>query len=115
MALGWNTAPGCIQHDVDPSQGVYKAYEKCSDFFTFGHGSTYGTDASGVNSSYWILTIIGILVMIAAFVAWVATEDRKLAQQAARLLIGGQAGQVVIKDTHVPSPGLGGPSDLGDV
>ena len=31
------------------------------------------------------------------------------------LLVSGQAGQVVIKDPHVPQPGLGGPSDLGDV
>jgi hypothetical protein len=53
--------------------------------------------------------------MVAAFVAWVMTEDRKLKQQAARLLISGQAGQVSIKDPHVPQPGLGGPSDLGDV
>jgi hypothetical protein len=53
--------------------------------------------------------------MIAAFIAWIWTEDRKLKQQAARLLISGQAGQVVIKDVHVPGPGLGGPADLGDV
>jgi hypothetical protein len=117
MALGWHSEPGCIVHGVPgtPYPNVYKPYEKCADFFTFGHGSTFGTDASGVNSSYWILTIIGIIVMIAAFVAWVTTEDRKLKQQAARLLISGQAGQVVIKDTHVPGPGLGGPADLGDV
>jgi hypothetical protein len=115
MALGWHTEPGCIQHDVPGSDGVYKAYEKCADFFTFGHGSTFGTATDGVNVSYWILTVIGIIVMVAAFVAWVMLEDRKLKQQAARLLISGQAGQVVIKDTGVPQPGLGGPADLGDV
>jgi hypothetical protein len=49
--------------------------------------------------------------MIAAFVAWVMTEDRKLKAQAARLLVSGQAGQVVIKDQDVPQPGLGGPAD----
>jgi hypothetical protein len=117
MALGWHSEPGCIVHGVPgtPYPNVYKPYEKCADFFTFGHGSTFATSTSDVNSSYWILTIIGILVMVAAFVAWVMTEDRKLRQQAARLLISGQAGQVVIKDTGVPQPGLGCPADLGDV
>jgi hypothetical protein len=48
------------------------------------------------------------------------TEDRKLKQQSARLLVSGHAGQVDMhdparKDPHTPSPGLGGPSDLGDV
>ncbi|HEY7003455.1 MAG TPA: hypothetical protein VH281_04185 [Gaiellaceae bacterium] len=120
MALGWDTTPPCIQHGVSPADGVYKAYEKCNDFFTLGPGSTYGTATDGVSTSYWILTIIGILVMIAAFVAWVTTEDRKLKQQSARLLVSGHAGQVdihepALKDPHAPSPGLGGPSDLGDV
>src|SRR5919204_4108427 len=109
MALGWHSEPGCIQHGVPGSEGVYKAYEKCADFFTFGHGSTLGTTAHGVNSSYWVLTIIGILVMLAAFVAWVTLEDRKLKAQAARLLTSGQAGQVALVD-EVPQPGLGGPA-----
>jgi hypothetical protein len=120
MALGWDTTPPCIQHGVSPGDGVYKAYEKCNDFFTMGPGSTYGTATDGVSTSYWILTVIGILVMVTAFVAWVTTEDRKLKQQAARLLVSGHAGQVdihdpALKDPHTPSPGLGGPSDLGDV
>jgi hypothetical protein len=114
MALGWDTAPSCIQHGA-PADGVYKPYQDCADFFTMGPGSTFGTSTSGVSGTYWGLVIIGILVMVAAFVAWVWTEDRKLKQQAARLLISGQAGQVVIKDTGVPQPGLGGPADLGDV
>jgi len=111
MALGWHSEPGCIVHGVSgtPYANVYPPYEKCADFFTFGPGSTVGTATDGVSTSYWILTIIGILVMIAAFVAWVVTEDRKLKQQAARLLISGHAGQVVIKDEDVPQPGLGGP------
>jgi len=115
MALGWDTTPPCIQHGVAPADGVYKPFEKCNDFFTMGPGSTFGTATDGVSTSYWILTIVGIIVMIGAFVAWVTTEDRKLKQQAARLLLTGHAGQVHIKDPHTPSPGLGGPSDLGDV
>ena len=105
MELGWHTEPGCIQHDVPGSEGVYKAYEKCSDFFTFGHGSTLGTSTSGVNVSYWILVAIGFLTSIAFLVLWVVTEDRKLTRQAERLLRTGQAGQV-----HLPGSGSGGPA-----
>ena len=94
MALGWHSEPGCIVHGVPGSDGVYKAYENCADFFTFGHGSTIGTVADGVNASYWVLTIIGIIVMIVALAAWVITEDRKLKEQTDRLLVSGQAGQV---------------------
>ena len=43
MALGWETAPGCIQHGVPGSEGVYKPYENCADYFTFAPGSTFGT------------------------------------------------------------------------
>jgi hypothetical protein len=119
--FGWDTAPSCIQHGGTPGD-VYTPYKDCADFFTMGPGSTFGTATDGVSGTYWGLVIIGILVMVAALVAWVVTEDRKLKQQAARLLISGQAGQVVIvqqvgptKDRDVPGPGLGGPADLGDV
>lgn len=105
MELGWHTEPGCIQHDVPGSEGVYKAYEKCADFFTFGHGSTLGTGTSGVNVSYWILVAIGFAVSIAFLVAWVVTEDRKLTRQSERLLRTGRAGQVHLP----PGPGSGGP------
>jgi uncharacterized membrane protein YccC len=87
---------------------VYKAYEKCADFFTFGPGSTIGTSTDGVATSYWVLTALGFLVMIAALVAWVVTEDRKLKAQAARLLTAGQAGMVELRE-DVPQPGTGGP------
>jgi hypothetical protein len=88
---GWDSAPGCVQHDVPGSEGVYKAYENCKDFFTFGHGSTDLTLASGVNSSYWILTAIGFTVMVVALIGWVVTEDRKLKRQSAYLIREGVA------------------------
>jgi hypothetical protein len=90
---GWESAPGCIQHDVSgtPYPNVYAAYEKCADFMTFGHGSTINTFADGVNSSYWILTALGFTVMVAALVGWVVTEDRKLKRQAAYLIREGVA------------------------
>ncbi len=110
MGLGWHSDPGCIQHSVSgsPYPNVYKPYEKCADFFTFGHGSKPGTLASGVNSSYWILVAIGFLTMVAFLVAWVVTEDRKLRRQAAQLLTTGAAGQVELR-AEVPQPGTGGP------
>ncbi len=82
---GWESAPGCIQHGVPGADGVYKAYEKCADFFTFGTGSKLGTFADGVNSSYWVLTAIGFTAMVAFLVWWVALEDRKLKRQAEHL------------------------------
>jgi hypothetical protein len=101
---GWESAPGCIQHDVPGSEGVYKAYENCADFFTFGKGSTIGTFSDGVNSSYWILTAIGFAVMVAALIGWVVLEDRKLKAQAAHLLKEGMGARA-----SVPEPGAGGP------
>jgi hypothetical protein len=83
---GWDSAPGCIQHHLPASDGVYKPYQACADFFTFGHGSTVGTLSTGVNSSYWILTVLGVLAMIGFLIWWVVLEDRKLTTQAAHLL-----------------------------
>jgi hypothetical protein len=65
---------------------VYKAYQNCADFFTFGHGSTAGTLSSGVNSTYWILTVLGIVAMVAFLAWWVILEDKKLKAQKAHLL-----------------------------
>jgi len=108
VALGWHTEPGCIQHGVPGTDGVYKAYEKCADFFTFGHGSKLGTMTSGTNTTYYIVVAVGFAVMLAFLVAWVWTEDRKLQAQAARLLTAGQAGQVHLSGS-TPQPGVGGP------
>jgi hypothetical protein len=83
---GWDSAPGCIQQHVPASAGVYKPYQDCADFFTFGHGSTVGTLSSGVNSSYWILTALGIIAMIGFLIWWVVLEDQKLKAQKAHLL-----------------------------
>jgi hypothetical protein len=108
VALGWDTAPPCIQHGIPGSEGVYKPYEKCADFFTVGPGAKFGTVTSGTATSYYILVAVGFLVMLAFLVAWVWLEDRKLRAQAEHLLVAGQAGQVVLR-ADVPQPGLGGP------
>ena len=89
---GWDSAPGCIQHNVPGKEGVYKAYENCADFMTFGHGSKIGTLASDANSSYWALTAIGFIVMVVFLVWWVVLEDKKLKAQAAHLLRAGMGG-----------------------
>ena len=81
---GWDTAPACIQHGVAPGD-VYTPYAKCADFFTFGPGSTVGTLADGVSTSYWILTGLGIVVMCLALIGWVVLENRKLIAQAEHL------------------------------
>ena len=86
MAGGWDTAPGCVQQHVPGSAGVFKPYEKCADFFTFGHGSEINTLSHGVNASYWVLVALGFVVMIAFLAWWVVLEDRKLKAQAAHLL-----------------------------
>jgi hypothetical protein len=100
---GIDSAPDCIEHGVSGADGVYKAYEQCKDFFTFGPGSTDTTLATGVSTSYWILTVLGIAAMIIALVGWVVMEDRKLKRQAAYLLTEG-----VAKKVHEElGPGLG--------
>ncbi|MDQ2984939.1 MAG: hypothetical protein M3R70_13605 [Actinomycetota bacterium] len=109
VELGWHTAPACIQHGVSPADGIFKPYEKCADFFTFGPGSTLGTVSSGTNWEYYVLVAIGFTAMIAFIVAWVWTEDRKLRAQAAYLLTSGMAGDVRIRREDVPRPGTGGP------
>ena len=107
---GWDSAPGCIQHGVPGADGVYKPYEKCADFFTFGTGSKYGTLADGVNSSYWVLVAIGFTVMVVFLVLWVVTEDRKLKRQAAHLLQTGLPAAPPPRATFEAPPQPGAPS-----
>jgi hypothetical protein len=88
-AGGWESAPGCVHHGVAGADGVYKPYQDCADFFTFGTGSKLGTFADGVNSSYWVLTAIGFTVMVVFLVWWVTLEDKKLKAQAEHLRTAG--------------------------
>ena len=81
---GWDTAPGCIQHGV-AGPDVYTPYAKCADFFTFARGSDINTLADNVNSTYWVVTAVGIIVMFVALIGWVVLENKKLKAQAAHL------------------------------
>ena len=54
--------------------------EATAEFWTFGGAESTGT---------WILTVLGITVMLIAFIGFVWLENRKLARQAAQLQASG--------------------------
>jgi hypothetical protein len=68
--------------------------EDISAFWTFGPGSSTGT---------YILTVLGIAVMLLAFVMFVRLENRKLAEQEAALKASGAldrpGGAVIVETT----------------
>lgn len=82
--------------------------EDIAGFWTFGPGGSTGT---------WIMTILGIIVMVAAWIGWFVLEHRKLMAQADHLRA---AGALPIPGAGYPGPGpaqppLAGPStDPGD-
>jgi len=81
-----NSAPDCITHAEggekyaeDGADFILQAnYGDCAVIMTFGPGSTYGEDGSGAETLYYILTWLGIVVMLVALVAWVVYENRRL-------------------------------------
>ena len=89
----YSMAPSCIQHHlpggVFPSDQIAAPFRKCFEqsggFFSQGPGENW--DATGkviqhASGGLWAITVIGIIVMIAAFVAWVWTEHRTLIERA---------------------------------
>ena len=86
-----DSAPDCVQnvgHYVKGDDADFilnSAYEKCAGIMTFGPGSTYGDGGSGATTSYWVLTIIGMIVTGVALVAWMYFENRRLKRHVARL------------------------------
>jgi hypothetical protein len=86
-----NSAPDCITHAagseaarVDDTADfiLQNNYQDCAGFGTFMPGSTYGPDGSGAESLHYIVTWLGIVVMVAVLVAWVVYEHRRLMQAA---------------------------------
>jgi hypothetical protein len=80
--------------------------ETISTFWTFGTGT--GT---------YILTVLGIALMVLAFVAWVMLEERKLSAQAALLRAAGGMplpGGVPLGPGPSQPPLLGPETDPGD-
>lgn len=87
-----DSAPSCIIHingakPADDSADfiLQAAYLKCQGIMTFGEGTVYGEDGHAAATSYYVLTWIGIAVMVAVIVAWVLYEDRRLWRHAARI------------------------------
>ena len=94
-----DSAPSCITDvggakPADDSADfiLQKAYENCQGIMTFGPGSTYGEDGSGAAGAYYVVTVIGIIVMVAGLVYWVYWENRRL--HARRLVLTGGTGAV---------------------
>jgi hypothetical protein len=54
--------------------------DQVSAYWTWGPGESTGT---------WILTILGIVLMTVAFLAWFYVEDQKLKKQVERLRASG--------------------------
>ena len=80
-----DSAPDCITNvggakPADDSADfiIQAAYENCAGFMTFGPGSTYGDEGAGAAGAYYVLTCIGIAVMVAVLVYWVVWENRRL-------------------------------------
>ena len=83
-----DSAPDCVQHGLgakpadDTADFIVNApYEECTGFMTFGPGTVYGE--SGADTAYYILTWLGITVMVIVFIAWVLYENRRLLAYAA--------------------------------
>lgn len=80
-----DSAPECVTsvggaQPADDSADfiIQAAYENCAGIATFGPGSTYGAEGVGAATSYYVLTWIGIAVMVAMIVYWVIWENRRL-------------------------------------
>jgi hypothetical protein len=87
-----DSAPSCIVHingakppDDSADFILQAAYLKCQGIMTFGPGSTYGEDGTSAATSYYVLTWIGIAVMVIVIVGWVVYEDRRLWGHVARI------------------------------
>jgi hypothetical protein len=87
-----DSAPSCIVNingakPADDSADfiLQAAYLKCQGIMTFGPGTTYGEDGTSAATSYYVLTWIGIAVMVVVIIAWVVYEDRRLWGHVARI------------------------------
>lgn len=102
-----DSSPSCIVSNEaaepadDSADFILQAnYEDCTGFMTFGPGSTYGDEGAAAETLYYLLTVLGIVVMVAALVAWVVYENRQLVGHVARFRARGPA-----TDPPAPQPG----------
>jgi cytochrome oxidase assembly protein ShyY1 len=85
MAAIIDSAPDCVT-DVGGAKPaddiadfiVQAPYQDCAGIMTFGPGTTYGDEGAAAATSYYLLTWLGIAVMVAALVYWVIWENRRL-------------------------------------
>jgi hypothetical protein len=87
-----NSSPSCVieRQGATPADDsadfiLQARYEDCAGFMTFGPGSTYGDEGTAAETAYYILTWLGITVMVVALIAWVLYENRRLISQAVRI------------------------------
>ena len=87
-----DSAPDCIISNEaaepadDSADFILQAnYEDCAGFMTFGPGSTYGEDGQSAETIYYIITWLGIVVMVATLLAWVIYENRQLIGHVTRI------------------------------
>ena len=85
MPLIINSAPDCITHVEgakpadDSADFILQAnFQDCAGFMTFGPGTTWGDGGAAATTQYYFLIWIGAAVMVAAFVAWIIFENRRL-------------------------------------
>jgi hypothetical protein len=97
-----DSAPNCVVHisgakppDDSADFVLQAAYLKCQGIMTFGPGTTYGDGGSSASTSYYVLTWIGIIVMVVVIVAWMLYEDRRLWGHVARIRARGTGGAPV--------------------
>lgn len=97
-----DSSPACVVSNEaaepadDSADFILQAnYEDCAGFMTFGPGSTYGDEGTAAETAYYVLTVLGIVVMVLALVAWILYENRLLVVNVARLRARrGEAGPV---------------------
>lgn len=97
-----DSSPACVVSNEaaepadDSADFILQAnYEDCAGFMTFGPGSTYGDEGTAAETAYYVLTVLGIVVMVLALVAWILYENRLLVVNVARLRAWrGEAGPV---------------------
>jgi hypothetical protein len=102
-----DSAPSCIVSNEaaepadDSADFILQAnYEDCTGIMTFGPGSTYGDEGAAADTAYYILTGLGIVVMVVALIAWVVWENRQLVGHVARL-----RGRGPLPPSPAPQPG----------
>ena len=69
------TVNGALPADDSADFIIQAAYEDCAGIMTFGPGTVYGEEGAAAAGAYYVLTWIGIIVMLAVLVGWVLYEQ----------------------------------------